>query len=312
MKKIKMIFIAALVVSISSAHAQIIPSAASTIAIDGGATSGGGDELGIEAKQVFREVVTSLDQIPGLYTQTQKDLMKKRFESIRSVIVVNEELPAPNLDHTFGHVFIQDGTAWSSFDGTYSDIKLNYDKFSKISDPLTLEGLMHHELAVLADIEKTGDYTYTDQFLANREKFFESQSAQYTQCTVSLFDKNGSVPGNLLGTAATKWINNAETTNGVGLIYYLEKRTKKHPKAEAIVMGYVLGGNGYFRVKFLRSETTEPASTSSDDIAASIGEGVALTPDIIFYNPYQWAAAAREARLREFDFGFIMVSCARL
>ncbi len=310
MLKIQKVLVFALLIGNSfSAFAQA--QAPLPIFGDGGATSGGGNELGIFAKRALRTVAENIEQIPNLYSNDQKELIKKRIKSIKSILIVNEELPAPsaNPDHHFGHVYIQQGTAWSTFDGINSEIKLNFKRFSALVDPIAIEGLLHHELAVLAGIEKTGDYTYTDQFMLYREKIWESQLAQQAICTISIFEKNGAEPGKLLGTAATARTRLTNTEGAIRNIVDLEIRSSKHKEVKSILMRYVLGGSGYFKATISRADTIVLNSTGE---FISIRNLQDLTPEITFYNPYDWMMATREARFREFDFGFMMVSCSRI
>ena len=189
-----------------------------------------------------------------------------------------------------------------------------------MTDPLSIDALMMHELNVLAGIEKTGDYTYTDQFLAKREQFWTKQQSGRIFCTISLFAKikagEGSLPGELLGTIATKPIIYGFGTGGIGNLEDLEVRTKKKSNVLSIVARYAISGEGYFKVVISKA-VTELADVADlyygekKDVFLETTP-VDLTPEVIYYSPYDWAAANREARIKEYDFGFTFVSCSKI
>lgn len=274
----------------------------------GGASSGGGAELGIFAKKALRTVSEEIDAIPGVYTDAQKDLLRARYRAIKSIAIVQKDLPAANPDgHTYGSGgFVQDGTAYSTFDGENAQVELNEARFGKLVHPLAIEGLLHHELAVLAKLERTGEYHYTDAFVKYREKFWEKRLAERTLCTVSLFDREpnfgseGNHPGRLLGSIATRQTQVGSTTGGWGVLRYLGPPANQ-ALSPAIVARYVIGGEGYLRMSFSRGKADATAFADLED----------LTQEITFYNPYEWLAASRESLLKEFDFGFVQVGCSR-
>lgn len=281
---------------------------------EGGATSGGGHDLGAYAKRILGVVADAIQESQGIYTIEQKQLIQLRSSQVSKVLISDAELPVANVGHTLGTTIIQQGTAFSSWspDTQTGQVSLQKEKFSAIVDPIAIEVLFAHELAVMAGIETTGDYRLSDAFGAQRAKSWEKRLAHQSICTFTVFNKKlrygANIPGEILGTASTGITSGQTVGGGIALLYDLEKRKHARP-ADSIVIRYVLGNHGYLRAVVSRAQTT-PGMPGQIQLAGPITAD--LTPEVVYYTPYDWEVAIRESRLKEYDFGFLMVSCARL
>ena len=281
---------------------------------EGGATSGGGHDLGVYAKRIFTALVDAIEESKDIYSSDEKKLIKLRSAQIEKILISDSELPTANEDHSLGTSFIQNGTAFSEWNPTTEKglVTFQRKKLDALVDPIAIEILFAHELNIMAGIEVTGDYRKSDAFGKQRAKYWETRKAAKTICTFSILDKKtklgGQVtPGKLLGTSVTGLTTGASVGGGLVRVYDTEVRKGKNP-TESIIIQYVLGSEGYLRATVSRAKTVPFADTYilNGEIIES------LTPEVAYYNPYDWEVAIREARLKEYVFGFIMVSCARL
>ncbi len=281
---------------------------------EGGATSGGGHDLGLYAKRIIGIVADAINDSQGIYTTEQKQLIKLRSSQVSKVLISDAELPVANSGHGIGTSIIQQGTAFSSWspDTQTGQVSLQKDKFNALVDPIAIEVLFAHELAVMAGLETTGDYHLSDAFGTLRSKFWEKRLASQTICTFTVFDKKLryglNVPDKIVGTATTGLTSGQTIGGGLALLYHL----KKHSRARAndsVIIRYVLGNHGYLRAIVSRAPTTLGIK---NDVMLAGPIAANLTPEVVYYTPYDWEVAIRESRLKEYDFGFMMVSCARL
>ncbi len=306
----KSIWMTALVVAISSSSAWAEK--------DGGATSGGGDEVGLQVQKVLRFVTSTIKQHREIYDSSPSGLsVQQAILSIAQlspkIVVVDSTLPAKSEEGNGTQL----GAAFSSYDNGSAQIQIQRDRWKRISDPVVMEELIHHELAVMAGVEKTGDYRWSDRYTAISKKFWESRKSESILCSVSLFGlaekpfaeaRSGGysvgikiAPGKLVGSHGFS-VDFGIVSSGWGVL------TKEQPGAfasdsDGIIFRYVVGGVGYLRGIFSK------ARLPKDDFYFSQVRD--LTPEITFYDPYDWVESSKESLLKQYDFGFVLVGCSR-
>ena len=140
----------------------------------GGATSGGGDLIGIETTKILSQVFDSIIKIDDrLYSARELEIIKKVRSEV-NVIMVDSELPTNTKNAT------QNGAAFSIRENNKSSIFIKRNIWNKIGTLLKREVLIHHEIMVLSGIEETGDYSYTLEYekLVDRKNVNRRPSTQ--------------------------------------------------------------------------------------------------------------------------------------
>ena len=140
----------------------------------GGATSGGGDLVGIETTKILSQVFDSIIKIDDrLYSVRELEIIKKVRSEV-NVIMVDSELPTNTKNAT------QNGAAFSIRENNKSSIFIKRNIWNKIGTLLKREVLIHHEIMVLSGIEETGDYSYTLEYekLVDRKNVNRRPSTQ--------------------------------------------------------------------------------------------------------------------------------------
>lgn len=274
----------------------------------GGATSGGGNDQGIQVRRTIRHVgeMISKDQ-SGLYSAEMKAHFA-RMMSILKIVMVDEKLSAP-----IGGVS-QDGGAWSSFDGKEAITKVSSTRWQAMTNPVEREKLMHHELAVLIGAEKTGDYTLTDQFAVKRIKLWESIISKGFVCSFSLFTQKQydgrKVVGRHMGSGAV--VINVDARSDFAVIADLEDFNEGKPN-RAVILRYVSTSEGYLRGEL--SEATVERFKEKDE--NFLGGAFKTFRDLknnseqkIYFSPYDFIEP-REAALQSWNGYFVQVGCTK-
>jgi hypothetical protein len=274
----------------------------------GGATSGGGDEVGIEATQVLNGVVSMIENT----NQFDKRLVEISKEV--KIFVTDRELP--NLDQAqvlSSDAFVvsiqQSGVAYSIRDNSGARIFIQRQRWEKLSDSLFKESLLFHELAVLSGVEATGDYKYTRLFFEKRGAYWESMKSMTTVCTVALFSSIKQTTGNfLIGEflGANSFKNAAGVSAGMKVLYDIEPHNSGKP-GRAVIFNYVLSGHGHLR-GFVE---IADASYFNRNQNVFITKTYNRSEKQVYLNPYA-GKVNYEAHFSRWENYYIQVGCSKL
>lgn|GEM_PF-6700281 len=108
-----------------------------------------------------------------------------------NVRFVDSDLPAEVNE------VVQQGTAYSCENLKTGEMFtfLNRTLWSRLTEPADQEALIHHEIAVLAGLESTGNYAFTQKFVqARKNSYIARYALDSLVCQLTLFEKssNGS------------------------------------------------------------------------------------------------------------------------
>ena len=275
---------------------------------EGGATSGGGDEDGIDAQHVLR-IVTDFIKLDdfSIYSAEQKKLLLTK-SSLANIIMVDKEIPVNTS------VGIQESAGFSrsnkNKDENVNVIQINRKRWLGMRTIVDNEVFIHHELAVLAGIEKTGDYHISDtQFRKFRSILWEKLFSKKIVCVVSLFSKEIDTqsgkfqPHHLVGSAGIVVNSSIDVISDWRIV---KMNSKDENKNTAVIFRYVASGNGYLRGVF--SDATilgNPGHTFFSEIKNE-------SKPRVFFTPYNLLEIDREASLKEWDDYFNIVSCSKM
>jgi len=280
--------------------------------------SGGGDDTGLQVQKVLRFVTKTIREHQEIYDSSPSGLSTQQAilaiaQSSPHIIVVDSPLPAKSGDGSATQL----GTAFSSYKNGVAQIQIQRDRWSRIIDPVVMEELIHHELAVMAGVESTGDYKLSDRYAAISRKFWDSRKSESTLCSASLFELSEKptvvttsrgltmgkkiAPGKMIGSVGFS-IEMGITASDWGVL------TKDQPglfdsDSDGIIFSYVVSGEGYLRTIFSKARISKDNSFFS--------QVRDLTPEVVFYDPYDWLDASRESLVKQYDFGFVLVGCSR-
>ncbi|MDO9182119.1 MAG: hypothetical protein Q7U04_06910 [Bacteriovorax sp.] len=199
----------------------------------GGATSGGGDLLGIDATRVANQVIESINKIgTNIYSTEQLEEINIIKLELK-IVIVDTELPTQTNDK------IQNGAAYSIRENHVSTIFLKRDLWNSIPTLLEREVLIHHELMILNELEVTGVYTYSLKFEFYRKNFWKLALDKSTICTINVFEKeqNSKMPGKLLGSSSSQISTGTTTAHGI---------LKTFSNGKALVWRGAIGSPGSF------------------------------------------------------------------
>ncbi len=274
-------------------------------AIAGGATSGGGDDVGIEVKQVLGIVTDMIKSDHTLLTKQIKAKLLAKAASIKKIIVVNHNLPVETAVGT------QNGEAFSRSNRQFSIMKIVRQRWLQDDAPYRQETLIFHELAVMAGIETTGDYHLSIQFQKEREAFWEHMLANGVACTVSLFTQkknpfdNSLEPGEYI--ISSGFVMNSTTSVRGGFVNIKHLSSNDRLQNKSVIFRYITSGTGYLRGMF--SDATIVNAATSDAFFTSVWNN---SNEITYFTPYDLIAGSRQPIFRKWSKYFTMVSCAKL
>lgn len=167
----------------------------------GGATSGGGDLLGIDATRVANQVIESINKIgSNIYSKEQLEEINAIKLELK-IVIVDTDLPTQTKDK------IQNGAAYSIRENNVSTIFLKRDLWNSIPTLLERETLIHHEIMILNEMEVTGVYPYSLKFEDYRKNFWKLSDNKNLLCTINVFQKiykDSKRPGKLLGSSSSQ------------------------------------------------------------------------------------------------------------
>lgn len=238
---------------------------------EGGGTSGGGDSDGLAAATRTLFAVTKAIRMAekGVYTEEEKKKLLEAADKLK-ILSVDEDLLVKSVDA------VQNSTAYSTWTGDSPITLLNRGRWNKIEKATDRENLLHHELAVLAGLEKTGDYRLTAKFAEFRKNSWKFREERTQICTVSLFQKKKTlsgkeIPGEALGVASI-------VMDHVGAKSDWAKIGNISDKREVKVL-YVIDSGGYLRLKIVEVDRQEKGrGFLLENQKALFEEGVLIDP----------------------------------
>ncbi|MDG0817980.1 hypothetical protein [Bdellovibrio svalbardensis] len=268
----------------------------------GGATSGGGDDIGLEVQRALSLVVQAIQIDSELYPSKVKQALLTKAQSVK-ILITEEALPAG-----VGKLS-QYGAAFSVFDGRQAVILIQRQRWVAIDNPTIKDSLIHHELAVLAGLETTGDYQYTNLFATQRAKFWERLQSQSFVCTFSLYKKTNdrnSVSRKLMGSAGV-FIGDPGVSSNFEVIQDLEPHVDGKSN-RAIIVRYVLAGSGYLRAQISEADVTR-YKNSSWKTFSNLSE---ISVERIYFSPYDSVDTGRGSNLETWGDNFLQVACSKM
>lgn len=267
----------------------------------GGATSGGGHDVGLQVKRVVSILSAAIQNIPSsAYPIGMKDKMLLASQKAR-VAVVPGPLPAV-VEKTHR---LQIGAAFSTFDGkeTYL-IEVDYNKWPLIEDPTVEEGILYHEIAVMAGLETTSDYTYTDRFLKDRKKLWEKIFSEKFYCVVSLVQHSNASHPKLLGSVLLFDSDPTSIRLNWSALTHLQKRSDG--KNTSLVLQWVFGANGYLRTRLIQAET----ELGPGDFKI-FWDAKEILPQALIHSPYDAIEPHAQNSVRQMNGYQLMSSCSK-
>lgn len=255
----------------------------------GSGSSGGGDERGIGISLTLKQLARRITQMGDAVTTADK---RSEIESIASqaeILIVNEDLPAEKpVDLNRDQIKVQIGLAYSQWIKNDQGelvplIQINAYRLKNEKDEERKNLTLVHELFVLAGLEKTGQYTYTnryhDQLSTNWKMVAENRSQGV--CTITAFQKGLNNPaygeyvnwasrdqiGDTLGQA-TLTINHVGASGVAGKIFIINKK-------RAVSVSGVMDSAGYFRAEIGEAQSEWPYVIEK-----------VLVKSKVYYSPY--------------------------
>lgn len=258
----------------------------------GGATSGSGDDDGLEVKQVLRVITEMINSNKTtIYTKEEKEALLTKA-ALAKIIMIDERL---SEDTSVGR---QDGAAFSYSNDTETVLGIQRARWRNISLVVERERLVHHELAIVAGLEQTGEYHLSDKFKKERAVLWDQLLSKKIICVVSLFNKkknpqDGNMePERLLGSGGVVMTSSTDVKGGWT------------PVTNEVVFRYVTSGTGYLRGVFSRA-TVDPSGRYFENTRESSQEAV-------YFTPYNLLEIDRGSTLKEWSDFFTMVNCAKI
>lgn len=142
-------------------------------------------------------------------------------------------------------------------------ILVQSDRWKATQNPLYVEKTLHHELAVLAGLGKTGDYSVTEKFAKVRMAFWQKVLSQNFACTFSLFSKNletegqGSSIGKFLGASGI--VKKIDTQTGFVTLARIGTKLD-NDYCPSVIARYVVSAEGYLRAMISEADILEKGS----------------------------------------------------
>jgi hypothetical protein len=269
----------------------------------GGATSGGGDDVGPEVSRSVRFILQMIAQDQGsVYSAEAREHLLSLGKLIR-ILIVDTELPATINGIT------QNGFAYSFNDSETVLILIQSDRWKAAQNPVFVERTLHHELAVLAGLEKTGDYTLTDRFAKARMAFWQKVLSQNFACTFSLFSKDSELEhqtlsiGKFLGAAGI--VKKMDTQSGFVTLARVGNKSNDdyYP---SVIARYVVSAEGYLRAMISEADVLEKGANwrSFQNLRNNSTEKV-------YFSPYD-LIDPQGSNLESWGQYFVQVSCSKI
>ena len=275
----------------------------------GGATSGGGDEVGIEVSRVISLVNEMVQNEPGqIYSEKMKAAINK-MATRPKIFIDDMELPARAGDRE------QNGVAFSVYDGKQATIRIQRQRWEALMNPVKKDVIIHHELAVLAGIERTGDYVVSTKFEAKQSLFWEKARSKKFLCSISLFEKKPDFTelvdepamniGEAVGSVAFH-INFVGAKGGMGVIHQLTPPDKKG-ESRALFARWVISSSGYLRASLAEATLIYGEWGNVITWKSLTNE----TPEKVYYTPYE-SLEVTGGRFGVWGKYYTLVSCTKL
>lgn len=268
----------------------------------GGATSGGGDDIGLEVQRALGLVAQAIQIDSELYPSKAKQALLTKAQSVK-IIITEEALPA-----SAGQLS-QYGAAFSVFDGRQAVILVQRQRWMAIDNPTIKDSLIHHELAVLAGLETTGDYRYTNLFATHRKEFWERLQSQNFVCTFSLYKKANdqrSASGKLMGSAGV-FMRDSGVSANFEVIQDLEPQVDGKSN-RAIIVRHVVSNNGYLRAQISEADVTR-YKNNNWKIFSNLSE---ISVERVYFSPYDSVDSGRGSNLETWGDNFLQVACSKI
>lgn len=242
----------------------------------GGATSGGGDLIGIEATKILSQVFDSIVKVDDkLYSINELDVIEKIKNQV-NLIMVDSEL-STNTKNA-----VQNGAAFSIREGDKATIFIKRSIWNNIPTLLEREVLIHHEIMILAGIEETGDYSYSLKYEKLRENFWKIAEYKNIFCTINLFKKTKlygmTIPGDLIGSSSSLMpFSGAKGDWGI-----LKSDSKK-----ALIWRGVIDSSGLFKMEIGEVDFYPGKSQLPKSFSVNFGTFKSVEEMHTYVDPYQ-------------------------
>lgn len=269
----------------------------------GGATSGGGHDVGLEVSSALRFIFKMISEDKGAVYSAQSRDQLLNLEKLIRILVVDENLPAQVNGVT------QNSFAYSFNDGENVIILIQSDRWKAAQNPVYIERVLHHELAVLVGLEKTGDYRQTDKFVDARAIFWQKVLSQNFACTFSLFSKKyegkdqTSAIGQFLGASGV--VKQMDTQSGFVTLAKIGNRLD-NGYDPSVIARYVISAEGYLRAIISEADVFERGADFKifQNLRKNAQEQVYFTP----YDLLQPQGSV----LKSWENYFVQVSCSKI
>ncbi len=280
----------------------------------GGATSGGGSDVGVEVK-------LTIEQIVGLISSSGSELYGQHSQRIIElaeevkIYVVDQELEVQSSE---GKIQKSSAFSYSDSDSDGALIFINRQDWISNLDILSQERLIHHELMVLAGLEKTAEYHLTAEFVKMRTQFWHQLRAQGFVCTFTAFSKieksgRGLTVGKLLGSSAFSVLNANSAQGGFEIVADLSASQKPPLSRHGILFRFVISDEGYLRGQFgLAYFESRESSNSQFPVWKTFADFVPLHTESIFYTPYDLIKDLRTPTLIDLGQYYGQVNCVKM
>ena len=242
----------------------------------GGATSGGGDLIGIEATKILSQVFDSILKVDDkLYSINELEVIEKIKNQV-NLIMVDNELSTNTKDA------IQNGAAFSIREDDKATIFIKRSIWNNIPTLLEREVLIHHEIMILAGIEETGDYSYSLKYEKLRENFWKIAEYKNIFCTINLFKKTKlygmTIPGDLIGSSSSLMpFSGAKGDWGI-----LKSDSKK-----ALIWRGVIDSSGLFKMEIGEVDFYPGKSQLPKSFSVNFGTFKSVEEMHTYVDPYQ-------------------------
>ena len=266
LQNMKTIILTIFLLSISTSFAKTL----------GGATSGGGDLLGIETTKILSQVFESIIKIDDkLYSVNEIEIIKKIRDEV-NVIMVDKDLPTNTKNA------IQNGAAYSIREKNKSTIFIQRAIWNNVSTLLEREVLIHHEIMILSGLEETGEYTYSLKYEKLRENFWKIAEDKNIFCTINIFKKTKlygmTIPGDLIGSSSSLM----PFTGAKGDWGILKSDSKK-----ALIWRGMIDSSGLFKMEIGEVDFYRGKSHLSKDFSIDFGTLKIVEEMRTYVDPYQ-------------------------
>lgn len=268
------------------------------LANNGGATSGGGHDIGAEASRAFRLIFKMISEDKGEVYSAEERKYLLNLEKLIKILVTDKELPASVGSTT------QNSFAFSFNDGDNVMVLIQSERWKSAESPLKIEKTLHHELAVLAGLEKTGEYSRTDKFMEKRLAFWQKVQSQSFACTFSLFSKeqNGQL-GKFIGASGV--VKKMDTHSGFVTLAPIASRASDE-YVPSVIARFVMSAEGYLRAVISEADVLE----KNQDFR-TFKNVRSLSKEKVYFTPYDLVDPLG-SNLDTWESYYVQVSCSKI